>query len=53
MPVYPASKSLAALGGMIMNNCGGEKTLRYGQIRNFVLGLKMVLANGKEYRFKS
>ncbi|MCB9806103.1 FAD-binding oxidoreductase [Candidatus Nomurabacteria bacterium] len=52
MPVYPASKSLAALGGMIMNNCGGEKTLRYGQIRNFVLGLKMVLANGKEYRFK-
>jgi len=52
MPVYPASKSLAALGGMIMNNCGGEKTLRYGQIRNFVKRLKMVLANGKEYSFR-
>jgi len=52
MPVYPASKALAALGGMIMNNCGGEKTLRYGQIRNFVKRLKMVLANGREYSFR-
>lgn len=52
MPVYPASKSLAAFGGMIMNNCGGEKTLEYGQMRNFVLGLKMVLANGEEYSFR-
>lgn len=52
MPVYPASKSLAAFGGMIMNNCGGEKTLRYGQMRNFVNEVKMVLANGKEYSFR-
>lgn len=52
MPVYPASKSLAALGGMVMNNCGGEKTLRYGQIRNFVTNLKMILANGREYSFR-
>lgn len=52
MPVYPASKALAALGGMIMNNCGGENTLRYGQIRNFVNELKVVLANGQEYRFR-
>jgi FAD/FMN-containing dehydrogenase len=52
LPVYPASKQLAALGGMIMNNAAGEKTLRYGQIRNFVEELKMVLADGKEYKFK-
>lgn len=52
MPVYPASKSLAALGGMVMNNCGGEKTLRYGQIRNFVKGMKVVLSDGEEYSFK-
>lgn len=52
MPVYPASKALAALGGMIMNNCGGEKTLHYGQIRNFVKRVKMVLSDGKEYEFK-
>jgi FAD/FMN-containing dehydrogenase len=51
MPVYPASKSIAALGGMVMNNCGGEKTLRYGQMRDFVNSVKMVLADGKEYLF--
>lgn len=52
MPVYPASKGLAALGGMIMNNCGSENTLRYGQMRDFVEKLDMVLANGHEYTFK-
>lgn len=52
MPVYPASKSLAALGGMIMNNCGGEKTLRYGQIREFIKELHMVLVDSKEHNFK-
>jgi FAD/FMN-containing dehydrogenase len=52
MPVYPASKGLAAFGGMIMNNCGSENSLRYGQMRNFVTRLKMVLANGHEYSFR-
>ncbi len=52
MPVYPASRSLAAFGGMISNNCAGEKSLQYGQMRNFVDSLKVVLANGTEYEFK-
>lgn len=52
MPVYPASKNLAAFGGMIMNNCGGEKTLRYGQMRDFVKELRVVLADGNEYTLK-
>lgn len=52
MPVYPASKNLAAFGGMISNNCAGEKSLQYGQMRNFVQGLKVILHNGKEYEFK-
>lgn len=52
MPVYPASKGLAAFGGMIMNNCGSENSLRYGQMRNFVNRLKVVLANGQEYSFR-
>ncbi len=51
-PVYPASKQLAALGGMIMNNSAGERTLRYGQARDFVQELKMVLADGNEYVIK-
>lgn len=53
LPVYPASKQLAALGGMIMNNAAGEKTLRYGQMREFVESVSMVLADGNEYSFGS
>lgn len=48
---YPASKSLAALGGMVMNNAGGEKTLRYGQTRDSVLSVDMTLSDGKTYTF--
>ena len=52
MPVYPASRELCAFGGMISNNCAGEKSLQYGQMRNFVDSLRVVLANGTEYEFK-
>lgn len=52
MPVYPASRGLAAFGGMISNNCAGEKSLQYGQMRDFVESLRVILANGKEYEFK-
>lgn len=51
MPSYPASKSLSAIGGITMNNSGGERTLRYGQTRDFVAQVKMVLADGNEYIF--
>ena len=51
-PSYPASKALAAFGGIIMNNAGGEKALRYGQTRDFVLEIKMVLSDGNEYSFR-
>lgn len=51
-PPYPASKDLCAIGGMIGNNSGGEKTLKYGKTENYVLSLKAVLADGNEYEFK-
>lgn len=51
-PAFPASKSLCAWGGMVMNNCAGEKTLRYGQTREHVKELSMVLADGNEYTFR-
>lgn len=51
LPSFPASKDIAGWGGMIMNNGAGERTLRYGQIRNFVDSVKMVLADGNEYEF--
>lgn len=51
LPAYPASKTLCALGGMVMNNCGGEKTLRYGQMREFVEEVEMTLSDGNTYTF--
>lgn len=48
-PVYPASKNLAAIGGMVANNCAGEKTLRYGKMEDFVLESKVIFADGHEY----
>lgn len=53
VPSYPASKSICALGGMVMNNSGGEQTLRYGQTRKFVDEITMVLSDGNEYTFRN
>lgn len=52
MPAYPASRDLAALGGMVNNNAGGEKSLEYGKNREFVTSLQVVFADGKEYTVK-
>jgi FAD/FMN-containing dehydrogenase len=46
-PPYPASKDLCALGGMINNNSGGEKTLAYGKTEDFVRALNVVLSDGE------
>lgn len=52
LPCYTASKSLNALGGMFGNNSAGEKTLRYGQMENFVLESRVIFADGNEYSVK-
>ncbi len=52
LPSYPASKSICAMGGIIANNSGGEKTLKYGKTNKYVKRLKVVLSDGNEYEFK-
>lgn len=52
LPSYPASKMMAAIGGMVSNNSGGEKTLTYGKTIDYVEALKVVLADGREYEFR-
>lgn len=52
LPCYPASKNMAALGGMIANNCAGEKTLRYGKMEDFVIESKYIFFDGNEYVVK-
>ncbi len=52
MPSYPASREICAVGGMVANNAGGEKTLSYGKTENYVEELKVVLKDGNEYTIK-
>lgn len=52
MPSYPASRDLASVGGMVANNSGGEKSLEYGKVKDFVKQLKVVFADGNEYVVK-
>jgi len=49
MPSYPASRDLCTIGGMVANNSGGEKSLEYGKVEDFVNQLWVVFADGKEY----
>jgi FAD/FMN-containing dehydrogenase len=51
-PAYPASKSIAAMGGIVGNNGAGEKTLQYGKAEDYVARLNVVLSDGNEYEFK-
>ncbi|MCH7515847.1 MAG: FAD-binding oxidoreductase, partial [Bacteroidetes bacterium] len=52
LPSYPASREICAIGGMVANNSGGEKTLAYGKTQNYVKELKVILRDGREYLFK-
>lgn len=51
MPSYPASKSICALGGMVNNNSGGEKTLAYGKTEKYLKEIKVILEDGEEHSF--
>ncbi len=52
LPSYPASRELCAIGGIVNNNSGGERSLVYGKSENYVSQLKVVLADAKEYVFE-
>ena len=51
-PPFPASREICAIGGMVANNAGGEKSLIYGKTEDYVLRIKAVLRDGKEYIFE-
>lgn len=48
---YPASRELCAIGGIVNNNSGGEKGLRFGKTENFVKRMNMTLSDGNAYDF--
>ena len=52
LPSYPASRNLAAVGGMVSNNSGGELGIRYGKTQRYVNEISVVLGDGNEYVIK-
>ena len=46
-PPDPASLKECSLGGNIATNAGGPRCLKYGVTRHYVLGLEVVLADGR------
>ncbi len=52
LPSYPASRNIAALGGIVNNNSGGERTLEYGKTESYVQEVEVVLSDGTVTTFK-
>lgn len=48
-PSYPASREICAMGGIVNNNSGGEKSLQYGKTEKYVKKIKVVLRDGNKY----
>lgn len=47
LPPYPSAIDSSTIGGAIANNSAGEKALKYGNTRQYVKSLRVVLANGE------
>lgn len=47
LPSYTASRELNTVGGMVANNSGGEKNLKYGKTARYVEELEVVMADGQ------
>jgi len=53
LPSYTASRELCTVGGMVANNSGGEKNLKYGKTARYVEELEVVLSDGKVHTLKN
>jgi glycolate oxidase len=49
-PPDPSSGKVCTLGGNVGTNAGGVKGAKYGTTRDYVLGLKVVLGDGREMK---
>lgn len=46
----PGSKAISGIGGNAATNAGGMSTVRYGATKDNILGLKVILADGREVK---
>lgn len=49
MPAFTASREICAVGGMVANNAGGEKSIKYGKVENYIKELRVVFEDGNEH----
>lgn len=53
LPSYPASREICAMGGIVNNNSGGERTLEYGKTEKYVEEVDAVLSDGTQTTLKA
>lgn len=46
----PGSKPISSVGGNVATNAGGMSSVKYGVTKDAVLGLKVILADGREIK---
>ena len=52
LPSYTASREINTVGGMVANDSGGEKNLKYGKTARYVEELDVVLSDGNVHTLK-
>ena len=46
-PPDPGSAAIASIGGMVSTNASGNRAIKYGATKDYLLGLEVVLADGQ------
>lgn len=50
IPTAPGSSEACTVGGMVATNASGMRAIKYGAMRDYVLGMEIVLADGEVLR---